>query len=205
MLIAVQAFPGALLARNLHLIDQLPNGFRIYRSGLPTEEDFREFNKLGIEEMAVLSGDARHREFQYSRLAPDLKVVFNEKQSGSEPLTASFLKWFDDWASEARKEGKVIAFRCRCGCHRTGRLAAYYQMKYQNLTAEDAIVIMNQYGVNMFLHPELIPQIRSLEDYIHDRPCSQPEKHCVVEDIAIQTGPRKAFQTPANENSPSAD
>jgi hypothetical protein len=169
-------------ARNLHLIEELPNGFKLYRSGTPSKADLKEFHALGIREIAVLSGDADKRELRYPHLVPDLEVVYNETQKGSKPLTASFLRWFDQWVGEARAEGKVIAFRCRCGCHRTGRLAAYYQMKYRSLSVEQALDLMGRRGKKMFLHGHLWLQVRALEDYIHGRPCSQKRKYCVVED-----------------------
>jgi hypothetical protein len=180
-------FPQLIFGKNLHLIDQLPNGFKIYRSGSPSENDLREFHDLGIDEIAVLSGDAKRREYRYSHLVPGLKVVFNEKQNSRIRLTASFLVWFDNWVTDARNNGKVIAFRCRCGCHRTGRLAAYYQMKYQKVSVDEAIISMNKYGRNMYLHPELKPQVRALADYIFDRPCSQEEKYCVENDLTRET------------------
>jgi len=169
--------------RNLHLVDQLPNGFKLYRSGVPSKKGLSEYEELGIQEIAVLSGDADRYEHKYRDLAPRLTVVYDQKQDADEPLTTSFLRWFDLWVQEARTQGKVIAFRCRCGCHRTGRLAAFYQMKYQNLTADDAWVILNKYGKNMFLHRNLEGQVDALEDYIKGRPCSRKPKHCVIEDI----------------------
>jgi hypothetical protein len=178
----ILAFPFPSYGKNLHLIDQLPNGFKLYRSGTPTERDLREYDDLGIMEIAVLSGDANRHESRYSRLIPGLKVVYNHRQDAGEPLTRTFLEWFDGWVDEARKSGMIIAFRCRCGCHRTGRLAAYYQMKYQNMPLEDALATMNELGRNMFLHAYLEPQVRALEDYIHDRPCSQEKKYCVEDD-----------------------
>jgi len=184
-------FPQQIFGKNLHLIDQLPNGFKIYRSGSPSENDLKEFHDLGIDEIVVLSGDAKRHESRHSRLVPGLKVVFNEKQDVNIPLTASFLEWFDDWVTDARNNGKVVAFRCRCGCHRTGRLAAYYQMKYQKVLVDDAIISMNKYGRNMFLHPELEPQVRALANYILDRPCSQEEKYCVENDLTRETDTEK--------------
>ncbi len=173
---------GRLEAVNLHLVESLPNGFRMYRSGVPNRSDLREWNELGVQEIAVLSGDADEHEFEYPHLVPDLEVVYNKKQDSSEPLSAEFLEWFDSWVQEARREGKVIAFRCRCGCHRTGRVAAYYQMKYQHLDADEAIAVMNEHGKRMFLHRHLGPQVRALADYIHGRPCSQEPEYCVRED-----------------------
>lgn len=168
-------------AKNLHLVDELANGFKLYRSGVPTKNDLKEFNELGIQEIAVLSGDADRYERKYADLVPGLKIVYNEKQDSGEPLTESFLEWFDSWIQEARDQGKVIAFRCKCGCHRTGRLAAYYQMKYQNLTSDEAMEVLREHGKRMFLHRDLDDQVRALEDFINGRPCSQKEEYCVRE------------------------
>jgi len=187
----LSSFHGQSFGRNLQLIDSLPNGFKLYRSGEPSKGDLERFHKLGIREIAVLSGDAEDHELKYSDLAPNLEVVYDTKQDSHEPLTVSFLEWFDRWVDRARLAGKVIAFRCTCGCHRTGRLAAYYQMKYQNLTSSDAIVIMNEYGKQMFLHRDLKHQVRALEDYIRGRPCAQEAKHCVIDDReSTRTGNR---------------
>jgi protein-tyrosine phosphatase len=168
--------------KNLHLIEELPNGFKIYRSGEPSKAGLKEYERLGIQEMAVLSGDADRHEKKYTDLAPGLTVVYDYKQDADIPLTVSFLEWFGQWVEDARASGKIIAFRCQCGCHRTGRLAAYYQMKYQNLTVDDAWVLLDKYGRNMWLHRNLKHQIRALKDYINKQPCSEDPKHCVIDD-----------------------
>jgi hypothetical protein len=167
------------LAKNLHLIDSKPNGFAIYRSGEPSKKDMKEFCKLGIQEIAVLSGSAEKNEWKYQAACPTLKVIYNEEQRVQIPLTDSFLKEFDQWVEEAQNTGKVIAFRCSCGCHRTGRLAAYYQMKYQGLSRPEAITIMNKLGKHMSMYPQLLPQVQALEDYIQGRPCSVKQEFCV--------------------------
>ena len=173
---AVYAFATLLLffsisvsAKNLHLIESLPNGFAIYRSGDPSPEDMREFKRLGIEEMAALTGDAERKELKYHHLHPDLRIVYNEKQDHRIPLDDEFLDWFDSWVETARSEGRKIGFRCHCGCHRAGRLAAYYQMRWQNLTFEDATVLMKEYGKNMGAYGHLWDQVRELEKRIPGR------------------------------------
>ena len=168
--------------KNLHLIERLPNGFHIYRSGVPSNADLKEYGKLGIREIAVLSGDANRHELKNADLAPGLMVVYDHEQDADVPLTVSFLEWFDRWVKDARTNGKTIAFRCECGCHRTGRLAAYYQMKYQNLTVDDAWVLLDKYGRNMWLHGNLKHQIRALNDYINGKPCAQDRQYCVIDD-----------------------
>jgi protein-tyrosine phosphatase len=167
---------------NQHLIEKLPNGFHIYRSGVPSNADLKEYEKLGIREIAVLSGDANRHELKNTDLAPGLTVVYDHEQDAGVPLTVSFLERFDQWVEDAHSNGEIIAFRCKCGCHRTGRLAAYYQMKYQNLTVDDAWVLLDKYGRNMWLHGNLKYQIRALKDYINEQPCSQDPKHCVIDD-----------------------
>ncbi len=130
----------------------------------------------------VLSGTANKHEYKYQTECPTLKVVYNEEQSTTVPVSARFLSFFDNWVGEAKAEGKKIAFRCECGCHRTGRLAAYYQMKYQKLTTADATVIMMKHGKFMWTQPQLVPQVRDLSSYIGGQPCEEREKYCVIRD-----------------------
>jgi protein-tyrosine phosphatase len=128
----------------------------------------------------VLSGNAEEYEDQMQDFCPSLKVIYNKKQSHAVPLTKIFLEDFDNWIQSAQKEGKKIAFRCNCGCHRTGRLAAYYQMKYQNIPMADALAIMNKHGKYMLFFPSLKPQVKALNDYINGSPCSTKERYCVT-------------------------
>jgi len=173
-------FPRPAAADNLHLIESLPNGFAIYRSGRPeTCDEVAEYCELGITEIAVLAGNAEKTEDRCDDACPTLEVVYDEKQDAHVPVSDDFLEWFDDWVEEARNKGKKIAIRCNCGCHRTGRLAAYYQMKYQNVSMEEAIETMYELGDNWFLHGDLAPQVRALRDYIDSKPCSQALQYCV--------------------------
>jgi hypothetical protein len=109
---------------NLHLLDQRNNGFAIYRSGSPSTQDFQHWCELGISEVTVLAGDADSFEGKFASECPALRVVFNEKQSASTPLSISFLQFFDQWVTQAQDQGNKALFRCDCGCHRAGRLAA---------------------------------------------------------------------------------
>lgn len=167
---------------NLQLIQEdVESGFAIYRTSRPDARHMREFCKLGIEEMVVLSGNAEDWEFKYQEHCPNLKVVYNKRQRARVAITSDFLEFFDNWVKEAKAKGKKIAFRCNCGCHRTGRLAAYYQMKYQGLTVKDAQIIMKKHGKWMFLFRSLWPQVAAMNDYIYGRECSTRRKFCVKE------------------------
>lgn len=174
---------SAYAKNNLHLIESNPEtGFAIYRTSKPKLKDMRKFCELGIEEMAVLSGNADEFEVKYQAGCPSLRVVHNQTQSARVRIKKSFLDWFEAWVEDARRTGKKIAFRCNCGCHRTGRLAAYYQMKYQGLTATDSKLIMKKHGKYMWLFRTLKPQVDAMHDYIHGVACSQKRKYCVNED-----------------------
>jgi hypothetical protein len=166
-------------ANNMHLIDQDESGFAIYRISAPNYGDMKELCNLGVEEIIVLSGNAQDYEYKYESACPSLKVVYNEKQKAKIPVTKNFLTFFDEWVSEAKRTGKKIAFRCNCGCHRTGRLAAYYQMKYQRLTVGDATVLMKKHGKYMIFFRFLNNQLIALEEYIKNQACSQGKKYCV--------------------------
>jgi protein-tyrosine phosphatase len=169
-------------AGNLHLVESLPNGFALYRSGRPDAEDLEEICELGIEEMCVLAGNAERHEEKHREHCPELRVVYDERQDADDPVTEEFLEWFDAWVDEARGAGRKIAVRCNCGCHRTGRLVAYYQMKYQNLTVDDALEIMYARGKNWVWHRNIEPQVRAIGDYLAGRPCGQKRKYCVRRD-----------------------
>lgn len=180
IILGLTLFVSPAMANNLHLIDTDPQtGFAIYRTGEPSKKEIKELCKLGITEIAVLSGNAKDVEMKYASACPTLKVVYNVKQDADVPVTEKFLNDFDTWVTESHKAGKKIAFRCSCGCHRTGRLAAYYQMKYQGMTAKQAIDVMNDLGKWMWFHPELKPQVLALNDYIHGKSCSTKQKYCV--------------------------
>jgi len=71
--------PVPAFGKNLHLIDQLSNGFKLYRSGEPSEADLREYERLGIKELAVLSGDANSYEKKNMAMVPGLTVVYDQK------------------------------------------------------------------------------------------------------------------------------
>lgn len=167
---------------NIHLIEaDSNNGFALYRTSKPNARDMREFCRLGITEMMVLSGSANNHEVKYAKDCPTLKVVYNVKQATNTPVDRAFLESFDAWVEDAQKTGKKIAFRCECGCHRTGRLAAYYQMKFQHLSLADAHQLLIEHGKWMFFYPQIIKQVVALNDYVQGRACSTEAKYCVQE------------------------
>ena len=170
---------SAQAKNNLHLLQSTPNGYAMYRASEPDANDMKMFCDLGISEIMVLSGSAEDFEFKLQANCPTLKVVYNTQQNARIPLDRGFLESFDAWVQSSQAAGKKIAFRCDCGCHRTGRLAAYYEMKYKHLSLEEALDNMNKFGKYMYLFPGLPPQVKSLEDYIMQRNCTVEQKYCV--------------------------
>lgn len=173
---------------NLHLIDRdTDTGYAIYRLGQPNADDVRGLCELGVSEIVVLAGDAMDYEQTYLDECPGLKVIYNVEDDLS-PLSTTWLGHFDDWVADARADGKKVAFRCTCGCHRTGRLAAYYQMKYRGLSAKDAWDLALTRGIVMEAvdyFASLQQQIIALYEHIHEQPCSQGE-FCVVQNAPDQ-------------------
>ena len=173
---------------NLHLIDRDPEtGFEIYRMGEPDALDMRGLCELGVTEIVVLAGTAHEHEGAYRDECPTLEVIYNVEDDLA-PLSSAWLERFDSWVGVAQAQGKKIAFRCTCGCHRTGRLAAYYQMKYRGLSAKDAWDLALTRGAIMEpvdYFAGLQQQIIALSEQIQGEPCSQGE-YCVIKDGPAQ-------------------
>lgn len=163
------------------LIDADDSGFGLYRSGHLSRAEVREICRLGVEEILVLDGEAEERECRFRRQeCPGLEVRYNRAQDANSPVSADFLRAFDEWIEEARTEGRKVAFRCRHGWHRTGRLAAYYRIRYGGTEAEKAQREMHEIGRMMSRHPALDPQVEAYVDFVAGRPCSTAPEHCVA-------------------------
>jgi hypothetical protein len=155
-------------------------GFAVYRSGLLSAEEFESLCKEGVGQMVILDGTGFRRECEMrQRLCPQLRIRYDRGQDAGVPLTEEFLTAFDRWVEEAQSSGTKVAFRCHHGWHRAGRLTAYYRMKFDGWSAEEAIAEMNQVGGMMWQHPYLEPQVEAMSDLITGRPCGQDLEYCV--------------------------
>lgn len=156
-------------------------GYGVYRSGQPTDDQIKSLCGLGVRQVFALNGEGGKYEQALKSNCPQAEIVYNVMQDADSPTSIAFLQKFDDAVSKARSEGTGILFHCSCGCHRTGRLAAYYRMKYQGWTADQAIKEMLEVGKDMDGHPTLPGQVRAMEDYIKGRSCQQEARYCLVE------------------------
>ena len=158
-------------------------GFALYRSGRLSPADLGVLCSLGVSEILVLDGEAAERECVFQReLCPDLTVRYDFAQEEDRPVSVDFLEAFDAWIDDARATGRKVAFRCRHGWHRTGRLAAYYRIRFEGATASEVTEEMHDIGRMMWRHPSLGPQIQAYEDLIAGRPCSTDPEHCLVDE-----------------------
>jgi len=177
---------------NLHLMEGPPPGpdaedaFRVYRSGAPSKETFAKWCEVyHIERVIDMAGSAPKNEmaFQEEGICPGIEIVYSKKQDPNTPVSDSFIEFFEDEIEQARQDQVGILFRCTTGSHRAGRMAAYYQMKYQGLTAEEAIAVMDYNGMMMYAYDwTLRPQVRAMEDYIQGKECEEAKMFCVAED-----------------------
>jgi len=212
-LMAITFFSIQLVnAKNLHVVDPektsekkifrevaenikngKPPGFRMVRTGKPNFKGFQEMCKLGVRRMVVMAGNGSIEEkFAQTpwgqKECPGFKVIYNETQSTPTPLNRKFLVTFDQKVAEAKADGVGVAFRCNCGCHRTGRLAAYYRLKEMKKDARDNLKDQRKRaGIASILYRHMMKwQIQGLEDFINKVPCrfkgEKAVKYCVRED-----------------------
>jgi len=165
--------------KRLNQLDSSPNGYSMYRRGQPDEGDVEEICELGVTKIYALNGEGGKYAAKLKEKCPSAEIVYDTLQDPGTSVSSEFLDAFDRSVEEARAAGKGILFHCSCGCHRTGRLAAYYRMKYQGWNSEAAIEEMNDIGDDMDQHPSLPTQVRGLEDYILQRACSGPAQFCI--------------------------
>lgn len=158
-------------------------GFALYRSGRLSPADLGVLCGLGVTEILVLDGEGADRECLFQReVCPDLTVRYDFAQEEDRPVSVDFLEAFDAWIDDARATGRKVAIRCRHGWHRTGRLAAYYRIRFEGATASEVTEEMHDIGRMMWRHPTLGPQIQAYEDLIAGRPCSTDPANCPVDE-----------------------
>lgn len=154
-------------------------GFALYRSGRLGPADLKVLCDLGVEEILVLDGEGRERECVLRDAAcPGLRVRYDHAQEEDVPVAADFLEAFDAWIEEARSKGRKVAFRCRHGWHRTGRLAAYYRLRFEGASVVEAQREMHTIGRMMWRHPTLDSQVADYGELLAGRPCTGKRENC---------------------------
>jgi hypothetical protein len=142
-------------ALHISAVDELPNGFGLYRYAKPgNDKETDELCQAGIERVLVFDGTGekieknhwcrkfdettgRVKEWQIevnTITEDDQKVPISEiagkPDSVSRELSPEFIQKIDKWYAKAREDGVKVGVRCYQGLHRTGRAIAYYEMKY---------------------------------------------------------------------------
>lgn len=179
LLLAAMAvvYPQASFAKNVHIVDEDPaSGFRVVRMGKSDAAVLDDLCKHGKVNVIVLSGDGSHEEAFARDRCPGMKVIYNVQQRTKTPLTRGFLKFFDQEVAKAKAEGYQIMFRCKCGCHRTGRLAAYYNMKYKGMSAGAALKDLGKnmtFGAKFLFRRTLKKQVNNFVPWIQRESCGE--------------------------------
>ncbi len=178
-LIAVLIVAAGCAARPRPLDEARESGFAVYRSGRLDPQRLADLCRLGVEEIVILDGQGAANECRWrTRVCPNLRVRYDHRQDARVPPSAEFLAAFDHWVETSRREGRKIAFRCRHGWHRTGRLAAYYRMRFGGWGGPEAVREMLAAGRFMRRFPELQPQVLAMAEQAEARRCSQAPHHC---------------------------
>ena len=180
-LILLAAVLGSLgCSASPRLVDSnTATGFALYRSGQLSGAELTELCSQGVEELLVMDGGASNRECRMIReRCPGLRVRYNFAQNEKHAVTVEFLAAFDQWIEEGRSKGRKLAYRCRRGWHRAGRLTAYYQIRFMGAGVQEAIDEMQARGRFMWWYPQLVPQVEALAELVADEPCSWGDELC---------------------------
>lgn len=169
------------------------SGYAIYRTGRLGARQLEQLCRLGVEELIVMDGTARQRECRMrTETCAQLRIRYDQHQDPRVPSSRAFLTAFDRWVEESRREGRKIAFRCRQGWHRAGRLAAYYRMGHQEWEKTEAIDEMQQVGKLMWRYPELQPQVEAMVELLETGACTKGAVFCPQ--VAADTEDRNVYQ-----------
>jgi len=163
-----------------HRVDSdAATGFVLYRSGQLSRAELARLCDEGVEELVVLDGGAVGRECEMLREScSNLRVRYNFAQNEKHSVSQEFLAAFDQWIEEGQAEGRKLAYRCRRGWHRAGRLTAYYQMRFMGAGVEEAIDEMQVRGRFMAWFPQLNPQVEALGQLVAGEPCTGGVEVC---------------------------
>lgn len=149
---------------NIHRVDpgKGTEGFALYRMSAPIQKDLKSITDRKIKKIIVLSHNADDHERKIEGFPEEIEII-EVNQFTTRRLDKDFLGRFDRIISEAKKGGYAVAIRCQIGCHRTGRLAAYFEMRWLKHSAEEALVNYDKHGyLNRIFHRQVRREIRDL-------------------------------------------
>jgi hypothetical protein len=189
-------------ARNLECIggDCHGPGYAVYRSSEPGPLEWKAVCGAWKTDFFVLDDDSwQKRDRAYKRQCPNGTVVYAKSQSVATNLDTDFLAFFDRVIVRARSEGRKVLIHCRLGTHRTGRLAAYYGLKFEGWTLARALEDFEEHVALVarlfaFTKNEHVRcQIRGIAAFVQDLSAPQPPE---AADCIVVTSPA-ALRNPA--------
>jgi len=163
-------------------------GYAVYRSSDPGGGEWRAVCGEWKTDFVVLDDDRwQRREENYRKHCPHGAVVYAGSQRTSRSLDRDFLAFFDQVIARARAEGRKVLFHCKLGVHRTGRLAAYYELKHEGWSLDRALedfddhvpFLTRVYG--FVLNRRVRRQIRGIAAFLENPSVCEgnPGKNCV--------------------------
>ena len=164
-------------------------GYAVYRSSEPGPPEWKAACGAWKTDFVVLDDDGwQQRDRAYKRHCPNGSVVYAKSQSVATNLDTDFLSFFDRVILRARSEGRKVLIHCRLGTHRTGRLAAYYGLKFEGWTLARALedfeehvaLVARLFAFNK--NGQVRCQIRGIAAFLQDPSAPQPSEasHCIV-------------------------
>lgn len=185
-------------AKNLECIggDCGGPGHAVYRSSDPGEEEWKAVCGPWKTDFIVLNDNrTQQREARYLEHCPNATVVYARSQEIFESFDTDFLAFFDQVIERARAEGRKVLFHCKLGTHRTGRLAAYYELKFEGWPLDRVMqdfkqhvpVATKYYG--FVLNDRVQKQIQGIAAFLEDpSTCQARARDCVV--VTSPTAPK---------------
>jgi len=169
-------------------------GYAVYRSSEPGPQEWKAVCGTWKTDFVVLDDDSwQKRDRVYKRQCPNGTVVYAKSQSVAANLDTDFLAFFDQVIARARSEGRKVLLHCRLGTHRTGRLAAYYGLKFEGWALARALEDFDEHValvVRLFAFTKnnrVRCQIRGIAVFVQNPSASQPRDaaDCMVVTSAV--------------------
>ena len=163
-------------------------GYAVYRSSNPGPAEWKAVCGNWRTDFVVLNDDRwQERDERYRKQCPNASVVYAKAQATSRSLDHDFLDFFDQVIARARAENRKVLFHCKLGVHRTGRLAAYYELKHEGWSLDRALQNFEEHipfltRIYGFVFDRRIrQQIRGIGAFVEKGAlCKDPRAGCVV-------------------------
>ncbi len=163
MLSLVMGTEMAIAAEDLPLLKEISPG--IYRGAQPTEEGYRKLKAMSIKtvinfrhEPNVIAQGKEWTEAEGMNYISIPWTIFG-------PLDVGTIQRFFEVIEDPAKQ--PVFFHCRRGVERTGLMGAFYYIRYENLSAEEAYAkAFNGYPLKLIWKPFVKTKLEKFKDAV---------------------------------------